>query len=313
MKGRGKKDLKNQVSDSIEPEKTKEKIEQEIVMVDSSIDEVTIYSSSHFSDKRGLKKLLIELLGPQFQVTFRASGGRMWDSEVSHAYRVAQRENKGSQKLHVILLGDNDVRELTKLNCNEKRNWIPPMMKKLGKTIQDFRSEGKFKGDTVFVNGVLPFPIFGLKNTPKLISNFYRFTRALSSLVEFDPSIHYVPVRSQAYEFCKEKDIAIHELFKADRVHLNELGEGFVARHLVKQIKAFRCIKRLGNDAESLQFCNKIVNIENKDEIDKHFKIASDTDFFDVDLGKRRPAWLKRKKKNKTEKIDPIDVTICES
>ena len=296
MDSSGKKKA-NKVKGSTEPDKLKEKIEQENVMIDSSIDEIIIYSSSHFSDKRGLKKLLIESLGPQFQVTFRANGGRMWDSEVSHSYRVAQREGEGSQKLHVILLGDNDVRELTKLGCNERHSWVPPMVKKLGRNVQNFRAEGKFKGDTIFVNGVLPFPIFGLKNTPKLISNFYRFTRALSSLIEFDPSIHYVPVRSQAYDFCKERKIMIHELFKKDKVHLNQLGEEFVAGHLVKQIKAFRSLKRVGSNVSELQFYNEIVNIENKDESDKRSKIAYETDFFDVDIRTRRPAWLKRKKR----------------
>lgn len=308
MKGKGKRGSRKPFEDYERTEKLPMDLVYQEGNIDGSIDEVIIYSSSHFSEKRGLKKLLIEKLDPsEFHVTFKVNGGRMWDCGIAQAYKVAQKEGQSPQKLHVILLGDNDVRQLKPEDHKGRQNWIPHFIEKFGKTVKKVRELGISKGDTVFVNGILPFPIFGLDKSPMLITSFYRLTEALSKLIEFDPSIHYVPVRGNAVSFCKKKSKATHEMFKSDRVHLNGLGEEFVAEHLVRQIKAFRCSKRFIPSDQAFRFFDEIVNINKDSVIEIHLKVAVDTDFIDVDLGKRVPAWLVRVKNQKAEKIEVIE------
>lgn len=305
MKGKGKRGSRKPFEDYERTEKYQMDLVYRDGRIDGSIDEVIIYSSSHFSEKRGLKKLLLSKLDPlEFHVTFKVNGGRMWDFGVSQAYKVLQKEGQSPQKLHVILLGDNDVRQLKPEDHEGNRKWVPPFVEKFGKTVKKARELGISKGDTVFVNGILPFPIFGMEKSPTLITNFYRLTKALSSLIEFDPSIHYVPVRGNAISFCKKKSKATHEMFNHDRVHLNGLGEEFVAEHLVRQIKAFRCAKRFIPSDQTFRFFDEIVSMNKENVIERHLKIAVDTDFQDVDLGKRVPPWLERVKGLKAEKIE---------
>ena len=311
MKGKGKRGSRKPFEDYERKEELKmDEVYESVGKIDGSIDEIIIYSSSHFSEKRGLKKLLISKLDPkEFHLTFRVNGGRMWDSHISQAYKVFQKEGQSPQKLHVILLGDNDVRQLTPEVHGGRQKWVPPFVEKFGKTVNKAREMGISRGDTVFVNGILPFPIFNLGKAPILITNFYRMTKALSTLIEFDPSIHYIPIRANAVSFCEKKSKYTHELFKSDRVHLNELGEEFVAEHLVRQIKAFRCAKRFIPNEQSFRFFDEIVNINNGNVIERHLKVSVDTDFFDADLGKRVPTWLHRSESHKAEKIEVIEQT----
>ena len=243
------------------------------------VDEVIIYSSSHMSYKRGLRKLLLEKLGDKFHVIIRAHGGRTWDDGVADAYRGSQGEGKSHQKLHVILLGDNDVRGRPKGAPKAKFNEIDPTIQRFGETVKYLSQTDKFKGDTIFVNGILPFPFLESQDAPRLIENFYFYTNSLSSLIDFSPTIHYVPMRSKAIEFCVDNAIEIDELFRRDKVHLNEVGERFLAEHLTTQINAFRCSKRFGVRFDCLRFDLEIVNAETEDELERHFKISVDTNF----------------------------------
>ena len=277
-KGHGKMKPKPKVDHPVELDPNAQ-VEE---VIGADVDEVIIYSSSHMSYHRGLRNLLLKGLGHKFHVTFRTHGGRTWDGGVADAYRAAQGEGKSRQKLHVILLGDNDVRKGPKGDPGTEFNAVDPIIQKLGETVKQCAEFDRFKGDTVFVNGILPFPVLESEDAPRLIENFYFFTRNMSNLIEFHPSIHYIPMRERAIDFCRNEKIELDGLFKDDQVHLNGMGEKFLSEHLIIQINAFRCSKRFGWRFDCLRFYLEIVNLETEDELDRHNKISVDTNFSKV-------------------------------
>lgn len=276
---------KRKKTDAVEPEEAKET--------------VYIYSSSHMSDSRGLKGKLYKLLNNEFKLKIEAQGGRQWDSWAQYTYKAAQFKGESAQKLHLILLGDNDVRQAVRSSEIEKSNLLAAV-EYFGITVVKERKYPEFKNDTVFVNGLIPFPICDLSNTPQLVKTFYDYTEVMSSLTKLDPSIHFVPMKEKAIQFCMENEIDLKSLFLKDGVHLSDHGENFLAGHLATQIKAFRAAKRLNMTQKDFEFYQDIVNLWEKDETVRHFKLAKETNFFEKEFATLSLACSEKE----TEKLD---------
>lgn len=243
---------------------------------------VYIHSSSHLKDRRNLKGKLLKLLNNEFEIIIEARGGRRWDAWAKAAYRLAQTHTK-VHKLHIILLGDNDARQMVGASEIAKSNLLSAV-EKFGLEVRQSRMTAHFKNDIVFINGLIPFPIFDYPSTPQLVKAFYEYTKVMSNMVKLDPSIYFVPMKEKAINYCIENEIDLKGLFLKDNVHLSEHGETFLADHLATQIKAFRASKRLRMSQKDQEFYQSLVSYWDKDEIEVHFKLAKETNFFEKEF-----------------------------
>lgn len=182
-------------------------------------------------------------------------------------------------KLHIIILGDNDVRN-TRI-CDEVSEFVTM----LGNLVP----ERSAKEDEIFVNGILPFPILGRPDSDMLITNFHRITRAMGSLVHADESIRYVPMRNFALDFCRDNFVRVEDLFAKDKVHLGALGEIFLTNHIVHQAYMYAATKGHCVRGDDLGFGNNVAS--HGDGVTRaNIKIMSDLRL-EVNKPERRPLW----------------------
>jgi hypothetical protein len=192
--------------------------------------EIHIHSSSHFTGKRKLWKKIVENLhAPMYRVEFHADGGRTWDKRLIYNFLESQEEGSRERKLHIVLLGDNDVR------TTGIAEDINPLIEEFGKIV----TRKNKTDDEIFINGILPFPVMNKHDSKKLIRNFCRYTHAMGDLVIGRDKVKYIPTRNFALDFCRRKNVTMRMLFNRDEVHLSSLGEEFLTEHIVDQARAY--------------------------------------------------------------------------
>lgn len=248
------------------------------------LEKVFIHSSSHMSEMRGLRGKISRILQYEFIIRIVARGGRKWDRSTIATYNENLLSTDKRPSLHIILLGDNDVRQASKASEIEKSNLLAEVEGFGINIVQQRKKKEGFKEDIVFVNGLIPFPIHGYPNTPQLVSSFYDFTKVMSSLTKLDPTIHFVPMREKAIEFCEENQIDLNGLFSPDKVHLSEIGETFLAYHLVNQIRAFKAMRQMRPTYESLEFFNSAVSHYDKSDFERKIKLEKEIEFLGKDF-----------------------------
>jgi lysophospholipase L1-like esterase len=221
---------------------------------------MSFQSSSHLADNHGVKGALkAELPMPEFRVLFEAWGGRKWDKELINFYSEVQSKNHSDKKLHIIMLGDNDVRN-TPIEMG-----VNPCIREFGVGVNALKKTIYNRDDTVFVNGLLPFLMLEKANNEDLISNYYRYTRELVNLTEYDDSIYFVPMRDPVLEFCRTRNTNLRSLFKVDGVHLSKLGEEFLINHLAHQARMYKAANGGCVDKWDLVFYRQSANRTRKD------------------------------------------------
>jgi hypothetical protein len=235
---------------------------------------VIIHSSSHLGAHRGVANRVKTMLRDDFHVRIEAWGGRKWDETLIKRVKEINEEDK-EPKLHIILLGDNDLR------ATHLSDPVNPKIKKFGKAIGKLKDPFKF--DNIFVNGLLPFPIFYRPNSCELIENFFRYTQELSGLFHYSPSIYYIPMRESVKEFCELKRVSKIKLFKSDMVHLTKLGEEFLVNHLTRQARMYKAAVGRCVSPTDLVFFQNVANldrkkIENTKTILKEYNLDSSDD-----------------------------------
>lgn len=247
--------------------------------VNSTI-EVIVHSSSHLTQKHNVWNMLHKrLTPPMFELKIEAWGGRRWDEDLCYSYVDAQKSWRRNGKLHIIILGDNDVRNTRA--CDEVSEWVT----KMGIIVP----EKSGKDDEIFVNGILPFPILGRPNSDQLITNFHRITRAMGSMVHADPSIRYVPMRDPALDFCRDNMVDLRAMFKKDKVHLSPIGEIFLTNHIVHQAYMFAASKGHCVRGDDLGFGNNVASLG--DGVARvSIKVLSDLRL-EEERPERRPLW----------------------
>lgn len=193
---------------------------------------VIIHSSSHLGTHRGVVAKVQQLLERDFDVTIEARGGRKWDYDLIKKYWETLYAKRGEYVLHIILLGDNDLR---KTRISEPVN---PKIREFGEEVEQAYNPGG--AHTVFVNGVIPFPVTGRPDSPELIENLHRYTRELSQLINYGSSIYFVPMREKLVRYCQERGLTPERVFRRDMVHLNEMGEDFLVEHIIEQARMYK-------------------------------------------------------------------------
>lgn len=234
--------------------------------------EVVIHSSSHLGPHRGVVEGVKRALADDFNVHVVARGGRKWDDGLMKDFHEINKSKEGKPVLHIILLGDNDLRG-TKMTDS-----VNPFIKKFGQSVKKHKdNESKYN---VFVNGLLPFPMHGRADSNELIENYFRYTREMYGLTKCSPEIYYVPMRDSMMEFCRLEKVTADRLFRRDKVHLTSLGEEFLIRHLVYQARMYKAA--LGNCvlADDLVFFRNVASahrtrLENLRIMMKEYRVTS--------------------------------------
>lgn len=193
---------------------------------------IVIHSSSHLGPHRGVKgKVEAELQG-EVKVVVKARGGRTWDEVLIKDFEEINEANKGRKILHIVILGDNDVRRA------QKFRETMPFLVKFGKTVAEALSSRE--NIEIFVNGLIPFPVNEHPNSSDLRHKYHKYTRRMSGLVNLSHKIHYVPMKEPFDNFCRGKEVTASEMFLRDRVHLSGFGEAFLADFIVMQARLFK-------------------------------------------------------------------------
>lgn len=193
--------------------------------------DVIIHSSSHLGSHRGVANGVKARLGRGFNVEIDAKPGRKWDLNLIHKYHFVNNNRDGLYQLHVILLGDNDVRN------TDLSDRVNPFIAKFGESINKHKTEGSYIN--IFVNGLLPFPMYEFHNYHELVQNYHRYTQAMSRLIYQSNDLYFIPMRDSIMKFCEDRKINVSRLFRNDKVHLTKVGEQFLIEHLVRQIRMY--------------------------------------------------------------------------
>lgn len=253
---------------------------------------VVIHSSSHLGTHRGVHERVLKGLGDRFSVKIEAWGGRQWDLPLIKFF--SNRIVHEIPALHIILLGDNDLRN-TRLDQS-----VNPFIKQFGEAV------GKFDHSkcTIFVNGLIPFPIFNKPNSCDLIENFNRYTTEMSMLIGASGRVTYVPMRPGLEDFCKTKKISTVGLFNKDKVHLNDLGEGFLVDHLINQAKCYRVQTASNVLKYNMKFYLGTANrdrtgLENFKVISREYRLTNDPGKKPIKIPKSKKPKSSKKKKSK--------------
>lgn len=203
------------------------------IKVDSDFKgEVIIYSSSHFSETRGLRRLLLSYLSKDIKVTVHARGGRTWDEELIRQFNYTQRAEENGNKLHIILLGDNDVRHDVRKGFKPNRK--VEALDKFKNYLSKLGHRSDKKKDTVIVCGLIPHPVdVGPGPFEDTIKNY---SAGMLNLTTAHEKVFYAPMRKVFIDYCFRGKNTLADLFRPDKVHLNSVGERCVAQYLGKQI-----------------------------------------------------------------------------
>ena len=196
---------------------------------------VAIHSSSHLLPHRGVVGGLSRKLGDGYKVYTVAKGGKKWDNHISSDFHEINKQAGGLPVLHVILLGDNDVRG------TPVTEGVNPSIQRFGEFIKNYKDPSFHYN--VFVNGILPFPMHEQRDSRELIENYSRYTMGMYRLIKCSPRIQFVPMRESVMDFCKENRVMASMLFRRDNVHLTRLGEEFLIDHLFRQIVMYHAAK----------------------------------------------------------------------
>ena len=231
--------------------------------------EVIIHSSSHLGSHRGVAEGLRLRLSGEFNVHIISIGGRKWDEGLIKDFLDLSHDKP---VLHIILLGDNDLRG------TKQGDQVNPWIKKFGKAVKGHRD--LYDKHTVFVNGLLPFPMHGRPDSNELIENYFRYTRDMYMLTKEASSIYYIPMREGMMEYCKEKKLMAEKLFRQDKVHLNKIGEGFLIKHLVRQARMYKAALGLCVKPTDLTFFQNVACYHRSDEenlsvMTKEYRVTS--------------------------------------
>jgi hypothetical protein len=113
----------------------------------------------------------------------------------------------------------------------------------------------------VFVNGLLPYPIYGTPKCDDQIGNFIRYNREMAMLIHYSPQIHFVPMRQAAVRYCEDMGIKLKDLFRDDKVHLTKQGESFLIDHIVYQARMFRAALGQCVGADDLTFFHNTASL----------------------------------------------------
>jgi len=199
---------------------------------------LVIHSSSHLGNHRGVaNRIRVDLRG-EIDLIIKARGGRMWDSALVKDFKEINMAYRNHRVLHVVLLGDNDVRNA------QKNGDINPFVEKFGKTVA--AADGARKNFEVFINGLIPFPIHEHPNSCELRLSYCRQIRKMVGLVGLSHKIHYVPLKEPFDSFCRGQEITAGEMFLKDRVHLSKFGEAFLADYIVMQARLYKASRPSG-------------------------------------------------------------------
>jgi hypothetical protein len=192
---------------------------------------IVIHSSSHLKEHRGVARLVRAQLQGKAELIIKAKGGRTWDSALIADFQKINNERKGCRILHIVLLGDNDVRGDYKLPRSMH------LMRKFGEAVA--ASEFKNGRVEIFVNGLIPFPVQKHPNNNNLRHRYYECVTGLVGLVDCSPHIHYVPLKDPFDNYLSAKRLTVGEMFQKDNVHLSKNGEEFLADYIILQARLF--------------------------------------------------------------------------
>ena len=246
--------------------------------------EVVIYSSSHFSETRGLRKLLIKLVGDQVKFTIHARGGRTWDRDFITQFKRSQQPEQSGNKLHIILLGDNDLRR-------DVRNGIDPraridILDDFAKVLKDISRLAENKGDIIIVEGLVPFPMENRPDSEELTKHIKHWTHSMSALTTHYENLYFSPLRQIFIDYCDRSKVSLNYLFRRDWVHLSEKGEHCLAQHVSKQISYY--IDRLkgcepltseGQNGIDGEYFGQLISKRRGNRLEQRFEICTEFEF----------------------------------
>lgn len=232
----------------------------------SRFNEVIFYSSSHLTERHGARKLIMRKLGNIADITIHARGGRTWDDQVTSDFCRTFESESQKAKLHIILLGDNDVRG------DKIDEQTLPCIDKFCKSISELSQRIYERGDQIFIIGILPFQMIGKKFSCKQIENHFAVTNALVKVCKASPAVHFMPMRLKAMRFCSRNNMRLRGLFAKDNVHLSKLGETFLVELFHKQVRAFMANTNFGvlksdlcayRDSYNTKLCSYLYGYDN--------------------------------------------------
>jgi len=193
---------------------------------------IVVHSSSHLGEHRGVvRRLRAELLHDVI-LTIQSKNGGIWDKDLIINFNRINKENEHHFILHIILLGDNDVRKWARYQGTN------PAIKEFGETLARAQKDS-LKNIKVFVNGLIPFPIPPQTTGFDLRNSYHKFIREMTSLVDYCDKIQYVPMVRAFNDYCILNKVEASKMFLRDKVHLAKNGEEFLIRHIVSQVKMF--------------------------------------------------------------------------
>lgn len=246
--------------------------------------EVIIYSSSHFSETRGLRKLLIKLVGDQVKFTIHARGGRTWDRNFITQFKRSQQPEQSGNKLHIILLGDNDLRRDMRNGIDSKSRI--DILDEFAKVLSDISRLAENKGDIIIVEGLVPFPMEQRPDSEELSKHIKHWTRSMSALTKHYDKLYFSPLRKVFIDYCDRSKISLNNLFRRDWVHLSEKGEHCMAQLMSMQISYY--IKRLmgcepltseGRNEIDGEYFGQLIGKNRGNRLEQQFEVCTEFEF----------------------------------